>query len=76
MSYDYLDSLDTEARNRYLHKLRAIGLKDCPYRLPADAWMNDPTQWPDIECPDIYDYLINTPGKKVTFSCSLTIFVS
>ena len=28
----------------------------------SDAWKNDPTKWPDLEFPDIYVYLIETPG--------------
>ena len=63
MAYNYLDGLNAEAKHRYFKKLDTVKLKDCPYRLPADSWLNDPRQWPNIEYPDIYDYLINTPGK-------------
>lgn len=34
----------------------------CPYQLPGDAWVDDPTKWPSLEWPEVYDYLINTPG--------------
>ena len=30
----------------------------CPYKLPADVWMDDPTQWPPLSYPDLYHYLI------------------
>lgn len=26
-------------------------------------WMNDQTQWPDIANPDIYMYLMESPGS-------------
>ena len=60
-SYRYQD-LDGEAKIRYLRKLELCGLNVCPYQLPADAWKNEPTQWPNLEWPEIYDYLVNTPG--------------
>lgn len=63
MSYSYFDSLDGEARTRYQKLIKVAKLQECPYRLPADVWINDPTKWPEIEYPDVYDYLINTPGK-------------
>ena len=68
MSYKYFDSLKEESRSHYLKKLQAVQLNECPYRLPADVWLDDPTQWPDIEYPDVYDYLINTPGQLSNIS--------
>ena len=62
MSYEYLDNLDAEAKERYRKKIELVGLNICPYKMPADAWKNNPTEWPDVEYPDVYDYLINTPG--------------
>ncbi len=50
------------SKSRYLLKLKNCGLKDCPYQLPVDSWLNDPTKWPTLECPEIQDYLINTPS--------------
>ena len=29
----------------------------CPYRLPADAWVDDPTQWPPLSYPDFFNFL-------------------
>ena len=40
MSHDYFASFNIEANGRYLHKLKTIDMKECPYRLPADAWIN------------------------------------
>ena len=33
MAYDYVQSLDNVARDRYDAKLQLIGLKECPFRL-------------------------------------------
>ena len=44
-------------------KLELCGLKQiCPYQLPGDAWIDNHTKWPSLEWPEVYDYLINTPG--------------
>ena len=37
-------------------------MTSCPYMLPADIWTNDPTNWPALEYPEVYSYLIDTPG--------------
>ncbi len=65
MSYNYFDNLPSEAKERYETKLSEIGLSICPYRLPASAWINDPTAWPDVQFVDVYMYLTSTPGMKV-----------
>lgn len=62
MSYKYYEELTTDAKLRYDDKLQALGLKECPYKLPAGAWINDPTKWPSIEYGDIHNYLIESPG--------------
>ena len=62
MSLDYVDTLEGLAQNRYKEKLRVAGLQHCPYRKPADEWLNDPTKWPEVAFPDIYFYLVFTPG--------------
>ena len=65
MSYAYFENLDVESKKRYREKLSVANLTECPYKLPAGLWINDPTKWPEIEYGDIYDYLINTPGMKI-----------
>jgi len=40
-------------------------LKTCTFILPASNWCNNPTQWPEVSYPDIYLYLIESPGKPV-----------
>ena len=51
------------AKVRYLRKLLLMGLSTCPYELPQQAWVDNVTQWPRVEFPDIVLYLIDTPGK-------------
>ena len=63
MSFEYSDVLLSEDKGRYFEKLKLAGLDDCPYKLPADRWINDPKQWPAIEYGDVYNYLIKSPGK-------------
>ena len=41
MSYEYCEQLPVEAKARYKKKLDAVGLEECPYRLPADVWVDD-----------------------------------
>lgn len=61
-SYNTIE-LPTEEKERYQKKLELCGLKQiCPYQLPGDAWIDDPIKWPSLEWPELYDYLINTPG--------------
>ena len=61
MSYS-IESLDAVAKGRYMDKLKLINFDVCPYQLPADVWVDRPTLWPDLEWPEVYDYLINSPG--------------
>ncbi len=60
-SYNF-QALDHDAKERYLKKLKISGQDKCPYQIPADCWLNEPTQWPSLEWPEVYEYLINTPG--------------
>ena len=64
MAYEYFDQLDGVSRERYVTKLAAAGLdlESCPYRLEGGVWINDPTKWPDVQFPDIYSYLVESPG--------------
>ena len=62
MSYEYYDSLSGEAKVRYDKKLYIIGIKECPFKLAADMWTNDPTKWPELQWPKIVTYLIDQQG--------------
>ena len=59
----YFSSLLLVAKARYQKKLLLVGLSTGPYKLPQQAWVDDVTQWPRVEFPDIVLYLINTPGE-------------
>ncbi len=63
MSSAYLTSLDydSEARKRYLEKLKTDGLPD-PYSIPGGSWSDDVTKWPSVDFGDVYAYLIETTG--------------
>ena len=67
MSYSYMSELPATALARYKSKLRILGLDTCPYQHPADSWLNDPKGWPKVAYPDVYHYLIKTPGTYLTF---------
>ena len=62
MSYQYVETLSDDAAKRYEQKLNVVGLRECPYRSPADQWLHIPKQWPEIQYHDVYHYLINFPG--------------
>ena len=62
----YFSSLLPAAKVRYQKKLLLVGLSTCPYKLPPQAWVDDVTQWPRVEFPDIVLYLIDTPSE---FTC-------
>ncbi|KAL3847209.1 hypothetical protein ACJMK2_018131 [Sinanodonta woodiana] len=61
MSYQYQENLALDAQQRYSVKLKLIGLDICPYKVPADTWINDPKQWPAFEYQDVFHYLIKHP---------------
>ena len=54
--------LCVEAKTRYVENLKACGLPACPYHTLAHYWVNDHIQWPQLEWPEVHDYLINTLG--------------
>lgn len=63
MAYQYSEQLNIVSKDRYKEKLAIANLEQCPYQLPEGIWSSDVKTWPNVEYPDIYDYLINTPGK-------------
>ena len=63
MSSTYIiEDCGIEAKKRYNEKLKTINQSCCPYLMPADVWNNDPTKWPALEYPEVYTYLIESPG--------------
>ena len=73
MTSSYCDSLKGSGKEWYERKLRCLfseaskenqPLKSLdPYQLNAEAWIDDPSLWPEVEFPQIYMYLIDTPGE-------------
>ena len=59
----YFSSLLLVAKARYQKKLLLVGLSTGPYELPQQAWVDDVTQWPRVEFPDIVLQLIDAPGE-------------
>ena len=74
MAFNYQETLDMKSHERYVYKLKVSNLLECPYKLPEGTWSADVTKWPNIEYPDIYEYLLNSPGKKY-FICMLVLFI-
>ena len=57
-----IEEIGGEAKSRYSEKLKLVHLDLWPYQIPADSWKNNPTKWSALEYPDIYHYLVETPG--------------
>ena len=58
----YYQELSKEAKRRYNEKLHMLHLKAEPYTFSREEWSSDISFWPEVEYPDIYNYLINTPS--------------
>ena len=67
MSSDYITGLQGSALERYKEKLSLCSLEDCPYRLPANVWKNEPSEWPPLDFSGIFFYLVETPGDYALF---------
>ena len=74
MTSSHCDSLKGSDRLRYEKKPRCLyNAADKenmhlealdPYQLGSESWVDDPSQWPEVEFPNIYVYLIDTPGES------------
>lgn len=61
---EYVKKLPVEARRRYAVKLLfnyGQSILPDPYLL-KNGWKDDPSMWPGLEYPDIWTYLIESPG--------------
>ena len=58
----YYHGLDKDSKRRYDDKLNLIRQNvDDPYTIPLSTQSsNHSEKWPDVEYPDIYNYLVNT----------------
>ncbi|XP_047125169.1 uncharacterized protein LOC124807372 [Hydra vulgaris] len=59
--YEYLENLDAISKERYDEKLALLDLNQCPYKFPADKWIDNPNDWPPLSYHHLYHYLIKTP---------------
>ena len=55
---DYVDTLDSVSRERYISKIQMINGVD-PYKLIANEWTCETEKFPDIAYPDIVNYLVH-----------------
>ena len=58
----YYRELDDEAKVRYREKLAILGHVDDPYIIARQSAASDWQQWPEVEYPDIFNYLLTTPS--------------
>ena len=58
----YYRELDDEAKDRYREKLAMLGHVDDPYILQDKSAVSDWQQWPEVEYPDIFNYLVTVPS--------------
>ena len=42
-----------------------MGIAQCPYKIRADAWIVDPTKWPQLQYADLFNYLIESPSEII-----------
>lgn len=59
---EYYNQLEADAKKRYNEKLDIIGQVDDPYIFVSGLAITEAPSIPDIEYPDIYNFLINTPS--------------
>ena len=60
---DYCAKLSGEVLSRYSNKIESVGLRKCPCDIPKSDWIDDMKIWPPVTYPDVYNYLIVTPGE-------------
>lgn len=58
----YFQCLDTASQGRYKKKLSLLNLDQCPYETEKGKWEDNMKMWPDVMYPDIFTYLIDSPG--------------
>ena len=75
MNAHYFSTLNADSKQRYRQASDLVALKDCPYCLQADLWCNNSVQSHEIKYPNIYDYLINIPGKSEKATQFLVLLV-
>ena len=59
----YYESLDEESQLYYAKKLTTEDGKKLPDPKSLKDWKNNVALLPDVNWPDIYNYLVNTPRE-------------
>ena len=59
----YHESLDEESQLYYDKKLTTANGKKLPDPMSLKDWKNNVALLPDVNWPDIYNYLVNTPSE-------------
>jgi len=49
-------------RHSFVDKVKSLGIDSCLYDIPKNDLVDDMKQWPPVTSPDVYCYLIETPG--------------
>ena len=65
LSYNYYEQLSGKDKARYDEKLMKMGIAQCPYKIRANAWIADPTKWPQLQYADLFNYLIESPSEII-----------
>jgi len=46
----------------FFDKVKSLGIDSCLYDIPKNDLVDDMKLWPPVTSPDVYCYLIETPG--------------
>ena len=49
-------------RHLFFDKVKFLGIDSCLYEIPKNDLVDDMKLWPPVTFPDVYCYLIETPG--------------
>ena len=50
----------------FFYKVKSLGIDSFPYEIPKNDLVDDIKLWPPVTFPDVYCYLIETPGDLIT----------
>ena len=63
--YGYSEGLTPTEQSRYIAKLKLLGVARCPFKEDEGIWSTNIKEWPQLQYPDVYDYLINTARESI-----------
>ena len=61
----YYESLEEESQLYYDRKLTTADGKKLPDPMSLKDWKNNVALLPDVNWPDIYNFLVNTPSEYI-----------